>query len=50
MICLQVNDFNFCYQTIVFLFKINDLYTAKRFQVLLLNNKNSIYNQLFVYS
>ena len=50
MISIQFNDIKYCYLTIKILFKINDLYTDKRFQVLLSNNKNSIYNHRFVYS
>ena len=42
MTCIQLNDFKYCYLTIIILFKINDLYTVKRFQVLLSNNNNSI--------
>ena len=42
MICIQLNDFKCCYLTMKILFKINDIYTVKRFQVLLSNNKNSI--------
>ena len=42
MICIQLNDFKYWYLTIKILFKINDLYTVKRFQVLLSNNKTSI--------
>ena len=40
MICIQLNDFKYCYLTIKVLFKINDLYTVKRFQVLLSKKKN----------
>ena len=42
MICIQLNNFKYCYLTINILFKINDLYTVKRLQVLLSNNKNAI--------
>ena len=42
MICIQLNDFKYWYLTIKILFKINDLYTVKRLQVLLSNNKTSI--------
>ena len=42
MIFIQLNDFKYCYLTIIILFKINAFYTVKRFQVLLSNNKNSI--------
>ena len=42
MICIQLNDFKYCYLTIKIQFKINDLFTVKRFQVLLSNNKNSL--------
>ena len=42
MICIQLNDFKYCYLTIKILFKINDMNTGKRFQVLLSKNKNSI--------
>ena len=41
MICTQLKDFKYCYLTIKILFKINDLYTVKQFQVLLSNNKYS---------
>ena len=42
MICIQLNDFKYWYLTIKILFKLKDLYTVKRFRVLLSNNKNSI--------
>ena len=42
MISIQFNDFKYCYLTIKILFKINDLYTVKRFQLLLSNNDISI--------
>ena len=45
MICIQLNDFKYCYLTINILFKIYDLYTLKQFQELLSNNNNSIENQ-----
>ena len=45
MICIQLNDFKYCYLTIIILFKINDLYTVKQFQELLSNNNNSIENK-----
>ena len=45
MICIQLNDFKYCYLTIKLLFKINDFYRVKRFQGLLSNNSIFIYNQ-----
>ena len=45
MICIELNDFKYCYLTIKILLKINDLYTVKQFQELLSKNNNSIENQ-----
>ena len=42
MICIELNDYKYCYLTKIILLKINDFYTVKRFHILLSNNKNSI--------
>ena len=42
MIFVHFNDLKYSYLTMKILSKITDLYTVKRFQVLLSNNENSI--------
>ena len=48
IVCTQLDSFSYCYQTLIILICINDLFAYIWFQVLFLNTYNLIWYQWFL--